>query len=737
MATRWRNRLAFAALMLLLVFGVRGLLSGISLGSEYLKNDYFRTRQFANQLQQFTQYLSMFELNYLDNEEMKKRITVSAEEIDEYRTRYGDLSHQVDSINAQYEGKIQIAKEKGNLEVAALYTYERDQKIKDITNNFTSDDYVKDKIVKEKEAKIDKYFLELEKMRPDYARLQPDFKYYLKDITTGEVFTNLDGNSESEAEAILNYENMLSIWTYPSTDSGYLTATDDRNLPDLEQSVRPVERTMAGKIGVPKTVSATGLVLLSYQDYQQKRTYYWFFTICSLAALGVSAYLYRKRPIIQLLEEENWPSFYSRIPLDLASVGLAATALITLILVTNTIPLHIYRNIENIVFDLIFEVIMTALFLALTIIQGRLLADRVKDWPSFQAEWRKGIICRSYRGVLDLFLVRRFGTQVLLALATAFAFGGGAVIVIVEPEAILLYGPLFLLIGLPMMIAVVKWTGYFNRILLNTGEIVRGNLEPDLPAQGKSALATLAANINTLKYGVKASQREQIKSERLKTELITNVSHDLRTPLTSIISYTELLKAPELAQEDREAYVQIIDRKAKRLKVLIDDLFEASKMASGNIELVKEKVDLVQLLQQALAEHNETITESSLQFRVTKPEKPVYAVVDGPKLWRVFDNLIGNILKYSLENTRVYINLQVLEDKAAIVFKNIAKFELGQDGEELFERFKRGDASRHTEGSGLGLAIAKSIVDLHGGSLDIEVDGDLFKITVTLNNVLA
>jgi signal transduction histidine kinase len=169
------------------------------------------------------------------------------------------------------------------------------------------------------------------------------------------------------------------------------------------------------------------------------------------------------------------------------------------------------------------------------------------------------------------------------------------------------------------------------------------------------------------------------------------------------------------------------------LKVLIDDLFEASKMASGNIELLKEKVDLTQLLQQALAEYNEKIDESTLQFRVTNPEKPVYAVVDGQKMWRVFDNIIGNILKYSLDNTRVYIAMNQVGEKVEISFKNIAKYELGGDVNELFERFKRGDASRQTEGSGLGLAIAKSIVDLHDGELEIDVDGDLFKVTITLS----
>jgi len=219
----------------------------------------------------------------------------------------------------------------------------------------------------------------------------------------------------------------------------------------------------------------------------------------------------------------------------------------------------------------------------------------------------------------------------------------------------------------------------------------------------------------------------------LKTELITNVSHDLRTPLTSIITYTDLLKSDDLTEEDRHNYVEIIDRKSKRLKVLIDDLFEASKMATGNIELNKSEIELVQLLQQALAEYDEKIEQSQLQFRVTHDDQPIEATVDGQKLWRVFDNLINNILKYSLPNTRVYISVKNRPDVVEIVFKNVSQFELGDSVDELFERFKRGDKSRHTEGSGLGLAIAKSIIDLHEGEMDIGVDGDLFKVTITLN----
>ena len=321
----------------------------------------------------------------------------------------------------------------------------------------------------------------------------------------------------------------------------------------------------------------------------------------------------------------------------------------------------------------------------------------------------------------------------MILLVIAFAYGAGFIISMMESIFFLFYAIGSVAIVLPLLVWLIKYTGYLNQIILHTSQLAQGNLEPELPVKGTSPFAILAGNINQLKFGVKTSQKEQAKSERLKTELITNVSHDLRTPLTSVITYTELLKTPDLSDEERNAYIEIIERKSKRLKVLIDDLFEASKMASGSVELVKERVELIQLLQQALAEYNDQIDESTLQFRVTTPDPPLYALVDGQKLWRVFDNLIGNILKYSLENTRVYISVKTTaHDQVIMTFKNVAKYELGENIDELFERFKRADTSRHTEGSGLGLAIAKSIIDLHEGSMDIDVDGDLFKVTVLL-----
>lgn len=242
----------------------------------------------------------------------------------------------------------------------------------------------------------------------------------------------------------------------------------------------------------------------------------------------------------------------------------------------------------------------------------------------------------------------------------------------------------------------------------------------------------MAHDINNMRDGLKKSVENEMKSENMKTELITNVSHDLKTPLTSIINYIDLLKRENIQPETAMDYVNILDKKSQRLKVLIEDLFEASKAASGAMELNIAKIDIGQLLKQALGENDERFKDSNLNVKLNVPEEKIFINGDGKRLYRVFENLISNIVKYSLSNTRVYIDMYKEEKEVIIVMRNISAYELSFDTNEITNRFKRGDSSRSTEGSGLGLAIAKSIVELHGGSFNIEVDGDLFKSIIRL-----
>ncbi len=261
-------------------------------------------------------------------------------------------------------------------------------------------------------------------------------------------------------------------------------------------------------------------------------------------------------------------------------------------------------------------------------------------------------------------------------------------------------------------------------------ELADGKMDT-IPEQ-KGPFTTSINNINKINTGLQNNVNEILKSERLKTELITNVSHDLKTPLTSIISYVSLLKELNIDNDMAKEYISVIDNKSKRLKILIDDLFEASKLSSGQMKLDRMYSDIVALLDQTLGELSYKIEDSGIEFIVSTSSDSILVSIDGQKMWRVFDNLINNILKYSAKGTRAYVDIKEEEKSVVITFKNVANYTMDFDANELFERFKRGDTSRTTEGSGLGLSIAKNIVELHGGIMNIMTDGDLFKITIIL-----
>lgn len=239
-----------------------------------------------------------------------------------------------------------------------------------------------------------------------------------------------------------------------------------------------------------------------------------------------------------------------------------------------------------------------------------------------------------------------------------------------------------------------------------------------------------ADTINHIRDGMNAAVDSRMKSERLKTELITNVSHDLKTPLTSIVSYVDLLKQEPVGSEAAGQYLEVLDRQSARLKKLIEDLVEVSKASTGNITVHKTALDLNMLLGQALGEYTQRLETAGLTPVLRTPEEPVMVQADGRLLWRVFDNLLGNIVKYAMPGTRVYLTVTV-EDDVTAVFRNISREELNVTAEELLERFVRGDASRHTEGNGLGLSIARSLTTSMGGSFGLQLDGDLFKAMVT------
>lgn len=242
----------------------------------------------------------------------------------------------------------------------------------------------------------------------------------------------------------------------------------------------------------------------------------------------------------------------------------------------------------------------------------------------------------------------------------------------------------------------------------------------------------LAEKMNQISTGLKHSMEEKMKSERLKTDLITNVSHDIKTPLTSIINYVDLIKREPIQDQKIISYIEVLDQKANRLKTLTDDLVEASKASSGNINLEFMNIDFVELVNQTNGEFEERFRRAGLNIVNTLPAEPVIVKVDGRRMWRVLENLYTNVIKYAMTGTRVYIDLVADDKEAVFSVKNVSKFALNISADELTERFVRGDVSRSTEGSGLGLSIAKSLTKLQGGEFELVIDGDLFKAIVSM-----
>lgn len=708
----------------LAVITVLGLFTLIGQGRQFIGTSYFDSDDFEWQFDEFEESIVPLVLAPPDKEEVKKKITVTPEEIEEYRYRYGDLQSQLDSIRNQYQSETgevttETATDAATEETTTVETpdaallAERDKKLADITKNFTDDSYVEKKIRAEKEAEVDSYYKAVEHAKNDLLSQQEDFIYDLKNVETGEHFTNGEISTKNafKKEYSSKYGYLRKRTVYQQVnENGLVTDTMGNPFARFE-----------GTITVPEASILSGHRANEYKNFLTNQRMFYGVVVAGILAAVAFTLLWRKNS--ETFRDKSREEKYRQLPIDVKLAFFLISILTASITIVILEDFLLYRDYDMQIITFIFAVIFTAITLY--------------QWKWMRAgfgtvDWKKSLTYSWGQSLQGFFLKQSIGLQTLLMLIVVFFWGVGTLLVLMIPVALIVWIPATLLIGIPVLVVLMSRTAYLNRIFVKTEEMAKGVTGHEIEVRGKSQIAEHAAQLNEIRSLIKSSHSEQAKSERLKTELITNVSHDLRTPLTSIITYTDLLKNPSITDEERASYIAILDKKSMRLKTLIEDLFEVSKMATGNIELDKRKVDLTQLLQQAIAEHQEDIDKSGLDYRVAIGTKPIMAYVDGQKWWRVLDNLIINTLKYALPNTRVYINLDQLDGEAVFVIKNIAKYELGNDVDELTERFKRADTSRHTDGSGLGLAIAQSIVDLHGGSLRMEVDGDLFKVTVKI-----
>jgi signal transduction histidine kinase len=727
LATKLKNKKAGYLFTWLMILGLSLLLLVITVYMPMMFGTFENSNGFKSTYYQFKYELAMTKLSHPSSSQVQK-LPVSKDDIHEFRYRYGDLPKQLSNVRSQFSDVITKAEKAKDKKVASYYKKERNKKISAIEKNFKSDTHVAEQIREERVALMKKFQkTSLSNEQESFKQLAKVFNYHFVNKETGEVITNVPDVQGKGKQPEKRFEKSFKNFS----PHDYVSSGDKR----ITRILTLWGAHYSGKIYINQDARMDQLNDYSnYRAYAQSKLFGFVLLILEIAVIGYALFLFWKHRVFSLVGFQKISQFYRRIPIELRLMVLALELFIFLTVLISVgsaqYPYPMFGSLGNLSY---FTLYYLGILGAVTTIlfQTQWLVEMLRDSEK-RLECRKGSVVSQSREIINAFFIAPFtGLKVLFVVATIFFLGMSAPILSMGNSVVVVF--IFLIFtALPLLWFTLKRATQFNRVFNQTSALAAGEEQPDLPVQGRGSLSRLSHSLNTLKHGVKSSRNAQLKSERLKTELITNVSHDLRTPLTSIITYNDLLRKSDVSDAERQDYLAIIDRKAKRLKRLIDDLFDASKMASGAIELHKTKVNLNELLTQALAEYDEAIQQSKLNFRIKTPDEGISVIVDGQKLWRVFDNMIGNILKYSMEGTRVYITLEMKNGEAMATFKNITKYELGDNVDELFERFKRGDASRHTEGSGLGLAIAKSIIDLHGGVFDLDLDGDLFKVIIRL-----
>lgn len=543
--------------------------------------------------------------------------------------------------------------------------------------------------------------------------LNPSLKYYIKDKKNNKIYTNIENLND-----INQYikDNAIHIEKFPCKDN---SQTSFNNISSWFN-----KNNFEGSIIFVKTLQENTQMDKDYNYYNLVRK-----RVIKEIPIGVATLVLGMilLTILKLAYKEQKDYIKIRKRFELIPIDLRIIALVILGFTINSYLKSLnffYKpiNISQIVTVNIIAVALIYIMLNIDCIFRLILhKEDLKEqlskslFPSFVVLIKESV---SVKGVLK--------KEVLLNLSSCFC--GMCIVFSTDKSLGIIF---FILIAIYLIIVpryILRRVSSLNKIIKGTDDIVAGNLDYSIEQIKDKNYIKLSENINKMREVFKESLESQVKSERLKTELITNVSHDLKTPLTSIINYVNLLKSEDISHEDRKKYIDILERKSERLKVLIEDLFEASKASSGAMELNIEKIDIAVLLQQSLGEFEDKIANSSLTFRTSIPREEVYLNLDGKKTWRVFENLIGNALKYSQSDSRVYITLREYDEKVQFIIKNMSSYEMDFDVNEIFERFKRGDKARTTEGSGLGLSIAKSLVELQGGHMAIDIDGDLFKV---------
>ncbi|EGT4037431.1 two-component sensor histidine kinase [Clostridioides difficile] len=564
-----------------------------------------------------------------------------------------------------------------------------------------------------------------EQASEEYLGYLKNIKVYVINTYTGVFYTNTSYSNlydfKQKTKSYCNVEiiNKIGKSSYIKTINGEKFELNNLSL-ELDE-VYEVDEGFEAYISFPEEPTIEdGIVYTNFQIFKQATEKVRLFFVASLSLAIIcllSIILYSKIKGEVLKRNNVFLLIYSKIPMEF-NVILVSISIAILTMYALAVSYHI---------DVIALVSLSLLIVSNNIF---FINVQLSYLENKMCIFQTSIIVR-----LILWLIKTV-REISNAIKKVSLARKVIVIVIISLALIMVISTLSIGMGLLFSICIflgftiyiTKRLSYLSYVIEGTERIKKGELDYKIKITGNDNFTSLAENINNIGEGLDRAIEEQVKSERMKSDLITNVSHDLKTPLTSIINYVDLIKKEESIQPEYiNDYINVLESKSKRLKLLIEDLFEASRVSSGNIELQISKIDLVQLLRQSIGELEEKLSKNNLYLKLNVPNDKVYIWADGRRMYRVFENLLSNIAKYSLEETRVYIDVYDYGENVKVTMKNISSYELNFDPSEIMERFKRADESRNTEGSGLGLAIARDLVDLQGGKFYIEIDGDLFK----------
>jgi len=490
-------------------------------------------------------------------------------------------------------------------------------------------------------------------------------------------------------------------------------------------------------LSVKKSMPSSDKYSLVYDlincGYSMRYAIFFIFVLSAILTLLLLAYLFSAAGH-RALDGNIELNIFNKIPFDLF-LGIA----VTLIIISMAVSVQfVYHNVDYLLSIIVWSFISVICYF--TVLSTLLsFVVRIKSHILIKNTIIYKLLHKIYLLIFPIikriiYVISNINLVVKTAILSAVTVFLNVILLIAcDPINELGIG-FFIIFNLIFMLLVLLISILLVKIKKGGEEIAKGNLDYKINTEMMFGdFRRFGETLNHINIGMQNAVNEKMKSERMKTELITNVSHDIKTPLTSIINYVDLIKKEKIENKQLLEYIDVLDRQSIRLKKLIEDLVDASKASSGALKVELAPCDVGVLLLQSVGEYEERFQNNNLTNVLKLEENEIKIKADARYLWRVFDNLMNNINKYTQPNTRIYTSLSSNNQKAIITFKNISKYPLNISGDELMERFVRGDTSRSTEGSGLGLSIAKSLVELQGGKMDIIIDGDLFKVVLTFD----